>query len=63
MTELISEKYSLGTLHDIPLNMLQADPEQPRKHFADDALSELTNSIKKHGIRLPHARGGVSDTR
>lgn len=53
MTKRISEKYPLGTLHDIPLNMLQADPEQPRKHFADDALSELTNSIKKHGILQP----------
>lgn len=53
MAELISGDYSLGTLHEIPLAKLQPDPEQPRKYFADDALSELSNSIKKHGILQP----------
>ncbi|MBI5357356.1 ParB/RepB/Spo0J family partition protein [Candidatus Saccharibacteria bacterium] len=32
---------------------ISPNPEQPRKHFDKDALSELASSIKRHGILQP----------
>jgi len=32
---------------------IQVNPHQPRKHFDDDELLNLVNSIKKHGILQP----------
>jgi ParB family chromosome partitioning protein len=29
------------------------DPDQPRRHFDEDALAELAASIKEHGVLLP----------
>jgi ParB family transcriptional regulator, chromosome partitioning protein len=33
----------------IPLDMIDADPNQPRRHFDADALDELANSLKANG--------------
>lgn len=38
---------------EIDLNDLRANPYQPRKVFDDDALQELSNSIKEHGVFQP----------
>lgn len=32
---------------------VQPNPDQPRKHFDDDALNELAESVKNHGIVQP----------
>jgi len=32
---------------------LRSNPYQPRKHFDEDALQELSNSIKEHGVFQP----------
>jgi len=37
----------------IPVEQLQANPLQPRRHFDETALSELAESIKRHGIVQP----------
>jgi ParB family chromosome partitioning protein len=37
----------------IPLDKLRANPAQPRKHFDEEALRELADSIKEHGIIQP----------
>jgi len=37
----------------IPVDLLQANPEQPRVHFDDKALGELAASIEQHGILQP----------
>lgn len=37
----------------IPLRSITTRPEQPRKLFADEALDELTQSIKEHGVLQP----------
>lgn len=37
----------------IPLNRIQADPEQPRKHFDESTLAELARSIAEHGVLQP----------
>jgi len=38
---------------DIKLDELRANPYQPRQIFNDDALQELTKSIKEHGVFQP----------
>ncbi|MDE7329913.1 MAG: ParB/RepB/Spo0J family partition protein, partial [Clostridia bacterium] len=38
---------------DMPLDKISANPNQPRKNFDEQALRELANSIKKHGVIMP----------
>lgn len=40
-------------LAEIPLDKLVPNPEQPRKHFDDDGLAELADSIRRHGVLQP----------
>jgi ParB family chromosome partitioning protein len=37
----------------LPLDKLRPNPEQPRKHFDEDELKELADSIREHGIIEP----------
>lgn len=37
----------------VPLNLIDPDPGQPRKHFDEDALRELAASAKRDGILVP----------
>jgi ParB family transcriptional regulator, chromosome partitioning protein len=37
----------------IPLSQLRANPYQPRKHFNEDSIKELSDSIKEHGVIQP----------
>lgn len=37
----------------LALRAMFPNPDQPRKHFSDEALSELTASIKEHGVLQP----------
>jgi len=45
--------YEKGKLYDISIIDFRPDPNQPRKVFDEAALTELTESIKKHGILQP----------
>ncbi|MEG1257087.1 ParB/RepB/Spo0J family partition protein [Clostridium sp.] len=38
---------------NININLIRANQEQPRKHFDDEKLMELANSIREHGIIQP----------
>lgn len=38
---------------EMPLTEIYANPNQPRKNFDEQALRELADSIKKHGIIMP----------
>jgi ParB family transcriptional regulator, chromosome partitioning protein len=40
-------------IQKLPVSKLQPNPKQPRQFFDDDALNELADSIKRHGILLP----------
>jgi ParB family chromosome partitioning protein len=37
----------------LPLDKISANPDQPRKNFDTDALKELSDSIKQHGVIQP----------
>lgn len=55
--DMLSEALAVGSSSDqieqIALKKLIPDPQQPRKHFDHEALEELANSIKQHGIVQP----------
>jgi len=38
---------------EIPLSNIKVNPYQPRKHFDEKALHELSESIKQHGLLQP----------
>ena len=37
----------------LPLTAIQANPDQPRRHFDTEALEELAESIREHGVLQP----------
>ena len=51
--EKIMEDTSKEEIVEIPLNELRSNPYQPRKVFDEDALKELSASIKEHGVFQP----------
>lgn len=69
-TELLDESFDptaqqdnqVSDLRHIKVTEIAADPEQPRRHFDENTLVELSLSIKQHGILqpivvTPHAGG------
>ena len=42
-----------GQERDVPIEYLMANPDQPRKTFHDDAISDLANSIREKGLLQP----------
>lgn len=53
MIDADQTSYEKGKLYNLNLADLQPDPEQPRKYFDEQALSELRASIEKHGVLQP----------
>ncbi len=51
-TENLDKKQSSG-VNEIEINKIHANPNQPRKHFDEDALNELAASIRTHGVIQP----------
>ena len=54
--ELEGELFDINSrkgLINIPISQLVADPNQPRKTFYEQTISELAESIKQHGILSP----------
>lgn len=48
-----NDQQLLSTISRIPLNQIESNPFQPRTHFKKEALIELSQSIKEHGIIQP----------
>jgi len=42
-----------GQVINIDINLIKSNKDQPRKHFDNEKLMELANSIKEHGIIQP----------
>ena len=49
----ISGEYMTGYVTQIPVNQIEPNPFQPRTHFSETELLELTRSIQEHGIIQP----------
>lgn len=43
----------VSDLRYLPINEIEPNPEQPRRHFDDEALTELSLSIGEHGVLQP----------
>jgi len=43
----------VGTIIDLDLNSIEVNPYQPRTHFDEQALEELSNSIRELGVIQP----------
>ena len=60
-TDLLDESFDTTATQDeqvselryIKLSSIAADPDQPRRHFDEDALAELAASVKEHGVLQP----------
>ena len=52
-TEGIKENKSQNGIEGVDINLIFANPNQPRKNFDETALKELAMSIKTHGIIQP----------
>lgn len=44
---------AVGSISEVPLDQIEVNPFQPRVHFDQDALQELSESIKVQGIIQP----------
>ena len=47
------EQANVRSDRDVPIEQIRANPNNPRKHFSDAELEDLTGSIKEHGIVQP----------
>ena len=47
------ESKPLHSISEIPISQVQANPFQPREEFEEEALNELAESIRVHGIIQP----------
>lgn len=52
LSQLIGEQFA-EDLTEAPLRSIVPNPRQPRTHFNEEALSELAESIRVHGIMNP----------
>ena len=48
-----SNNQSKDNIHNIPIKQIIPNPKQPRKHFDENSLKSLAETIKKEGILTP----------
>ena len=48
-----NDDHKVSDLRTIKLSEITPDPDQPRRHFDESALAELTASIESHGVLQP----------
>ena len=41
------------SIQEIPVGELDPNPDQPRRHFSEESLSQLSNSIREQGVLQP----------
>jgi len=45
-----SPEASIGDVREVPLDLIRANPHQPRRVFDPSAMDELAESIRQHGV-------------
>ena len=48
-----TQDQQVSDLRQIKLDQIVADPDQPRRHFDEEALALLADSIREHGVLQP----------
>ena len=49
----LDEDYKRSDIVNIDVNKIDVNPNQPRRNFDEEALKELAQSIKQHGVIQP----------
>ncbi len=49
---LLSEQF-IDRIVELPINLITANPDQPRKNITPSSINDLTESIKAHGLLQP----------
>jgi ParB family transcriptional regulator, chromosome partitioning protein len=62
LSQLIAEQYD-GSATEAPIDSIEPNARQPRLSFNDEALAELSSSIKEFGILQPLVVRPISDGR
>lgn len=57
----VGDDHKVSDLRTIKLSNITPDPDQPRRHFDETGLSELTASIAEHGVLQPIVVVPLSD--
>lgn len=59
-TDIVEEKFDVttsssqaGRLTDLQMDKIEPNPEQPRHVFDEEAMQELANSMREHGLLQP----------
>jgi len=52
-----------GPARTLPLNQIEANAEQPRKHFNEERLKELSESIREQGLVQPIVVRKITDNK
>lgn len=53
MIKFLRKQHDENRIYKIPIGMIAPNPNQPRKYFDDEMMTELTESIKKYGVLQP----------
>ena len=53
MEEKKRELFQSRRIHQMPIDKIVPNPRQPRRHFDEQALRELAESIRQHGVLQP----------
>lgn len=61
-TESVNTQGS-STINEVPIDQIEANPNQPRQEFDQTALEELANSIKQIGIIQPVTLRQIDDNK
>jgi ParB family chromosome partitioning protein len=57
----VAQEASAGGLREIPVDRIDPNPEQPRRHFDPDKLETMAQSILLHGVLQPIVVRQVGD--
>lgn len=49
----LEESRSVSEVMEIPVDRIRPNPEQPRREFSEEAMADLTRSIKEQGVLQP----------
>lgn len=52
-SRLFGQSENLPRVVELQLDAIQLNPDQPRKHFDDEAIASLAQSIERHGLKNP----------
>lgn len=64
----MSEPKAINSVYNIEIEKIDPNPDQPRKHFAEESLRDLAESIRRYGVMQPitvfrrehETNGGIS---